>query len=85
MPFYILPSPAPPQQLGVAEQPYLTCVKSVSIARLTRTVLDASNVPAVRTGSRRAAGSAGRRRQWRSVWRGVRKDAGSVLARMVMD
>ena len=54
-------------------------MKNVSIARLTRTVLGASNVPVVRTGSRRAAGSAGRRRQWRSVWRDVRKDAGSVL------
>ena len=67
------------------EQPYLTCVKSVSIARLTRTVLDASNVPVVRTGSRRAAGSAGSRRQWRSVWKGAPRGAGSVLARMVMD
>ena len=69
----------------MVDHSYLTCVKSVSIARLTKHVLGASSVPAVRTGSRRAAGSAGSRRQWRSVWRGVRKDAGSVLDRMVMD
>ena len=62
----------------------MTCVTSVSIVRLTRLALGASSVLAVRTGSRRAAGSAGSRRQRRNVWRGAARGAGSVLARMGM-
>ena len=56
---------------------------SASIARLMPRALGARSAAAARTGSRRGAGSAGKRRPRRSVLRGVGKVAGSVQARMV--
>ena len=55
---------------------------SASIVRLTPPALGARSAAGARPGSRRAAGSAGRRRPRRSAWRGARRAAGSVQGRM---